>query len=170
MSVRNNVPNKAERYYYAYLTEKRDAGYQSIHTPQHITLIPPFIAGRSEALQTAGHVAEKLKPFYINLGEMALFGPQNDIPVIIVEPCESIQELHGSLLGALAERHIEINGPEFIGQNYIPHISVKKFHYQLVTDKPLIVDHIAVMHKYKNLKTVLAKYRLGERYDGEKTA
>jgi hypothetical protein len=32
------------RYFYVFLTEDLPVGEQSKHTPQHITLIPPFVA------------------------------------------------------------------------------------------------------------------------------
>lgn len=154
--------NNGERYYYAFLTEERSVGDESKRTPQHITLIPPFIADKKDVIEVAAQTALEYDPFNIEAGERAMFGPEKDIPVIIIKPNELLHAIHMALLKKLEDRNIAIQPNRFIGDGFIPHIALKPYHPDLDETRPITVDHIAVMHKYKSVKTVLAKNVLGK--------
>ena len=160
MSAKNNNDDN-ERYYYAFLTEKREVGESSRHTPQHITLFPPFIADKGNVLEMAEEAAIEFDPFGVETGERAMFGPENDIPVIVLKPSRLLHSIHTALLNKLELRNVSIQPNRFIGDGYIPHIALKPYHPELDETQPITVDHIAVMRKYKNTKTVMAKYALG---------
>jgi 2'-5' RNA ligase len=160
VSAKNNI-DTGERYYYAFLTENCEVGEESKHTPQHITLIPPFMAEVEEALEVAEAAALEFSPFNIDLGDHAMFGPNKDIPVIVIKPNAILQALHMALLSELEVRDIKIPSNRFLRVGFTPHISLKSYHPVPDETQPINVDHIAVMHKFKNIKTVLAKNVLG---------
>ncbi|HUC96330.1 MAG TPA: 2'-5' RNA ligase family protein [Candidatus Saccharimonadales bacterium] len=159
MSEKNNSDN-GERYFYVFLTENREVGEVSKHTPQHITLIPPFAAGRSDVVNVASETASEFSPFRIETGEKETFGPKRDISVILIKPSEILTAIHVSLLKKLNDRDIVINLDEFIGENYTPHIAIKPSQPDLEGAQPILFDHIAVIQKNKNIKTVIAKNAL----------
>jgi 2'-5' RNA ligase len=161
VSAKNNFSDNGERYYYAFLTEERNAGHESKHTPQHITLIPPFNAKKEDVLAVAKETAADFNPFEIETGEHTMFGPEKNIPVIEIKPNQILHAIHLALLARLEARDIIIKEGKFIGDDYVPHIALKKFHPRLEETRPILVDHIAVMHKFKNIKTVIVKNTLG---------
>lgn len=160
MSAKNNNDGD-ERYYYAFLTEEREVGESSRHTPQHTTLFPPFIADKGDVLEIAEETAIEFDPFDVETGERAMFGPENDIPVIVLKSSRLLHSMHMALLNKLELRSVSIQPNRFIGDGYIPHIALKPYHPELDETQPITIDHIAVIHKYKNIKTVMAKYVLG---------
>jgi len=155
----NNGP--CNRYYYAYLTDEHAVGESSKHTPQHVTLFPPFVAYQSDAIEIAKETASEFDPIDVELGEQAMFGPENDIPVVLIKPNKSLNLVHTALFEKLEQRNISIPPNKFIGEGYTPHIALKSYHPELDETKPMTVDHIAVIRKYKEVKTVMAKYALG---------
>lgn len=157
-----NSRSSCNRYYYAYLTEQSEVGESSIHTPQHITLFPPFVAYQIDAFEVAEKVASEFDPFDIELGKHAMFGPENNIPVALIRPNESLNLVHRALLKELKLRNISVPLNRYIGDGYSPHIAIKQRHIELDESKPMNIDHIAVVRKCNEVKTVMAKYALGE--------
>ena len=150
------------RYYYAFLTEKREVGDSSTHTPQHITLFPPFIADQKDVLEIADEVAAEFDPIEVSPGEHAMFGPENNIPVILIKPSRLLSSMHIALSKKLEQKNILIPSNDFIDEDYTPHIALKPYQQKLDENKPINIDHVAVMHKCKNIKTIMAKYTLGK--------
>ena len=150
------------RYYYAYLTEDRTVGRESKHTPQHITLFPPFIADNKEnVLEIAADTASEFSPFVVEADGHSMFGPEKDIPVILIKPDDILRSVHLALLNKIEQKNIPIQPNQFIGEGYVPHISMKFYHPKLDETRSITIDHIAVMHKDRDVKTVIAKYILG---------
>ena len=46
--------------------------------------------------------------------------------------------------------------------NLHPHITIKKYLPNINETKSIVFDHIAVIHKYKDIKTILAINKLGK--------
>jgi 2'-5' RNA ligase len=159
VNAKNNIIDA--RYFYVCLIENLDVGHESKHTPQHITLIPPFIIEEQVALSVAKDVAEKLKPFNILLGKRDWFGPKKDIEVLLIKPNQSLNNIHLALIKSLKTRGVDIYtlyAGQFINNGFTPHITIKKFHPVIDKSKPLKVNHIAVIRKDKNVKSIIAKY------------
>jgi 2'-5' RNA ligase len=162
----NFTDNKNERYFYVVLTEDLNVGHQSKHTPQHITLVPPFNADRKIVINITKEVANKFDLFDVKLGKNEFFGSKKDIPVILIKQNNELNRLHINLIKILKEKNIDINKMyqgHFINNTFTPHVTIKKFHPRLAQTKPIKVDHLAVIHKNKNIKTVIAKFMLGEK-------
>lgn len=163
MSEKKNKNDKT-RYFYVFLTEDLQVSEQSKHTPQHITLIPPFIAEEQDVLEVAKETIVDFNPFDVELGGQAMFGPNKDIPVILIQPNEILNMLHMALTNRLKNRQIDIYKiykNQFTDDQFTPHITLKKLYPEPDTSRPITVDHIAVIKKAKNIKTILAKEKLG---------
>ena len=161
VSERNNS-NSCERYFYVLLTQNDDVGEESKHTPQHITYVQPFSGKQMDVLEIAEETAKEYDSFDVEHSEPKMFGPDKDTPVITIKPSSLLSAIHVALLDRLINRGIVIPPSQFIRDGYTPHISLKSFHPILDESKAIHVDHIAVMRKYNNIKTVLAKNALGK--------
>lgn len=160
MSEKNKT-NSGHRYFYVLLTEEREVGDASKHTPQHITLIPPFEANRKDVLDVAMEVASLFGSFEVETDGHYRFGPRKNIHVVLIQPNDTLNSIHTILLEKLAFRNITFENDNFIGERFTPHIAIKSFHPELDEAKPIKMTFIAVMDKYKNIKTVISKNSLG---------
>jgi hypothetical protein len=160
VNVKNKPTNSINRYFYVFLTEARNVGAKSSHTPQHITLVPPITADEQIVLDVAKLIALRFRQFKIELNGRAIIGDNKDIPVVLVKPNTQLQSVHVSLFDELEKRNINTGYTRFIRQEYTPHISIKKYLPDIDENKSMVFDHIAVIHKHKATKTVLAIYKL----------
>ena len=154
--------NSKVRYFYVFLTEKHSIGDRSKHTPQHITLVPPFLAGEHVVLEVSKHVSLQFNPFEIKLNGQTMIGPKKDISVISVKPNKYLKAIHVSLFDELEKQNINTGYTRYIRDEFTPHITIKKYLPKINETKSMVFDHIAVIHKYKDIKTVLAINKLGK--------
>lgn len=154
-----------ERIYLAYLTEPREVGVSTKHSPQHLTLMQPFTPNFTMATGAAEEVKTMLEPFEVHVAEQVMFGPNHDIPVRLIEPVDSLRLLHNALVVALEQRDIDLTRIDYIRNSYKPHIAVKPGAPEIAKGQTFLVNHIAVMGKGKNARTVLAKMSLGHSND-----
>jgi len=167
VSAKNNNRDFVERFFYVILTCSEKVGFESKHTPQHITLLPPFPTEPRQTgsvMQVASRVANMFTPFDITLAGNDNFGPNKNIPVILVKTNVLLHKVHNLLIKELKSVGLNIYdyySNEFLGYGFTPHVTIKKIHPVVDKSKPITVGHIAVMRKYKNTKTVVAKYNFG---------
>ena len=90
-----------------------------------------------------------------------MFGPENNIPVVTIKPNESLKLIHKALFQELERRKISIPPNQYIGEGYVPHVAIKPYHAELDETKPLSIEHVAVVRKCNEIKTVMAKFALG---------
>lgn len=158
-----NELNKYDEYaYLAYLTESRQVGESTKRSPQHMTLVPPFPFNISLVkIQEAVHeVAADTRTFQVKVAEEAKFGPMQRIDVRIIRPVNVVKALHYQLMYSLASRGINLSD-RFVYDGFMPHITIKPSHTtDLTKGQILTVDHIAIMHKDKGHRTLLAREEL----------
>jgi len=157
-----------ERIYIAYLTEPREVGVSSKHSPQHLTLVPTFEPNLSMAVDAVEEVQTMFDPFEVHATRQAMFGPDYDIPVYLVEPIDDLVLLHAALVTALEKRKMDLTHTRYIRDEFQPHIAIKANSPGITEGQNFLVDHLAVMGKGENVRTVLAKMVLGKSNDGEK--
>ena len=58
--------------------------------------------------------------------EKALFGPDSDVPVYVLEKNETLMNQHNNLLDFLYTHRCGLPRPDWIGENYRPHVTVSK--------------------------------------------
>ena len=149
-----------KRLYLAYLTEPREIGESTPHSPQHLTLVPPFLAEPNFVIESAQAVGRNVKQFPARIGEIALLGPKKDLEVYTVEPLQLLNLLHNFLMDELERREVDTSHMKHIRDEYRPHITVKPRHQRLQKDNRLTIDHIAVMEKADDTRILLAKEEL----------
>ena len=149
-----------ERIYLAYLTESREIGESTPHSPQHLTLVPPFEPKPQIAIEAVQATKNHFRQFPIRISERTNFGPDRDIPVYIVQPINILAALHNTLMDELQLRGIDTASLKYTRDNYQPHISIKPGQDKLEMGQKLVIDHIAVMQKSQKARTVLAKEEL----------
>jgi len=115
----------------------------------HITLLAPFRAREYEAMAGFMMTVEDMESIQVQLGvrklgEIALYGDNNDIPVrpIVGEGAIALGVMHGLLL---ARFHDKIIDPRYSGSNYHPHVSIKPNHID-PGEKELSVDSLCLVH------------------------
>jgi hypothetical protein len=70
-------------------------------------------------------VLQGFSPIRATLGEDAMFGDVEDVPVNMISPGSTLPHLHLSLLHAVEELGGKLLYPRWSGINYQPHISRK---------------------------------------------
>ena len=154
--------DKPERIYLAYLTEPREVGESSAHSPQHLTLVPPFESEPQTAIEAVQATKGYFKQFPIQVAEITHFGFNQDIPIYTIRPINILAALHNALMDELERRGVDTAPLKYIRDDYHPHISIKPAHAKLQDGQKFVVDHIAVMQKSKRARTVLAKEQLAQ--------
>ncbi len=92
--------------------------------PLHLTLVRPFSTEEPvEDIETAlTEVFSEQSAITIDFGEVAQFGPREDVPVTTVVKTPELQDLHDRLL-AVVEVPDAVNNPQWSGNEYRPHVS-----------------------------------------------
>ena len=91
-----------------------------------------------------------------------MIGPKKNILVISIEPNKYLQAVHEALFDGLDKQYINTGYTRYVRGEFTPHITLKKYHPIINENKSMIFDHIAVIHKYKDIKTILAINKLGK--------
>ncbi|HXY17968.1 MAG TPA: 2'-5' RNA ligase family protein [Candidatus Nitrosopolaris sp.] len=158
-----NGKNKLDEYIYlAYLTEPREVGESTKRSPQHLTLVPPFRFGipLSELKEAVHEVAEGTSTFQIKVAKEAKFGPNHNINVFLVEPADVVKMLHFQLMYKLQSAGVSLP-TNYVYDAFVPHIRIRPVHKTNLAEGQLLnVDHLAIMHKNKGYRTLLAKEEL----------
>jgi 2'-5' RNA ligase len=144
--------------------------------PLHLTVIPPFYitpkANEDIVLEEIAQCGLGLGPIKLNYGEIRsgvipieignieMFGPKNDIPVVeILDPSNRLHELHSSLLSELGRigcKYINLN-PDWAGDNYSPHATTKG---GVVLDHPFLCDTLTLCAKTEGVKKIIGTIKL----------
>ena len=157
MSGKNN-----EFIYLAFLTEPRNVGESTKRSPQHLTLVPPFPndISVSEIKKVVSDVATQTAAFNIHVSGEARLGPNHNINVRLVEPVDTVRVLHSNLMYKLESLGATLPA-KYVHKDFLPHITIKPAHStNLHTDQVITVDHIAIMHKDRGHRTLLARQEL----------
>ncbi|PJE65737.1 hypothetical protein COU91_00020 [Candidatus Saccharibacteria bacterium CG10_big_fil_rev_8_21_14_0_10_47_8] len=154
------IMSDTERFYLAYLTEPREAGDSSPHSPQHLTLVPPFVSDAQTVVDAVHSVKDTFRQFPFKIAERVQIGPNQNVAVYTIRPVQILVALHKALLDELEHRGIDMSHLKYVRDEYVPHITIKPKHPTLQKGQRLVVDHIAVMQKAKEARTVLAKEHL----------
>lgn len=144
--------------------------------PLHLTVVPPFeIFSELSEDTILEHIAQngrtlgEIKLGYgtirsgtipIEVGNKAMFGESEDIPVIeILDPSNKLHELHCALLkdlGKIGCKFLNLN-PEWTGINYSPHVTMKS---GKELDRPFFCTTLTLCKKDKDGKTIVDTVKL----------
>lgn len=139
--------------------------------PLHMTVIPPFRmpnqtheasvlerirqSGRQLGVIKLGFGAIRSGAIPIEIGNRAMFGEKNDLPVVeILDPSGKLAELHLALLedlGRIGCEYINLN-PEWVGANYSPHATMKSGRE---LNRPFFCTTLTLHKKRQDEKTIV---------------
>lgn len=117
--------------------------------PMHFTVVPFFTVEpeNSEAVHEAvSDVVSHAKQFHVSLGEIAMFGPENNIPVIKLELINELKDLHHRLMRGVGDAGGQFIDTTYANQNYAPHITLKAGK-RLPDDTLFRVKHVSLVEK-----------------------
>lgn len=95
--------------------------------PLHITVAPTFVIGAGLAAVLPAVLPELLRqpPLRLVVGAEEGFGHASNVPVLVIEPTPELDGLHSGLMRALLAVGAQFDDPEFVGDGYRPHITLK---------------------------------------------
>jgi len=137
------------------------------HWPQHIILTPLLVPKpgltRAEVFGCITDTLSSVSPFYIKAGELALYGRNNDIPVIEIEDeTGRLREVHSSLIENLGSLGCYFDSLEHSLSRYSPHVKSKPIN--LLSDQPYLVTSVTIGEKLPKIfhmpKKILKKIEL----------
>ena len=127
--------------------------------PLHMSYFPPVNASFQPQLATRlREYVNPMAPFIAQVGEDALFGPDRDVPVKLVEPSKELLAVHRALVSVL---HY-LPHPAQYRTPFNPHVSVKEDGPQLETGDTIEIGGFSIVETLPNSSTwqVLAKIGL----------
>lgn len=101
--------------------------FHSSQFPLHITLAGVFKTELSsnEMYNQLSKIVQNQKPLKVYADKEAMFGPNNDIRVMKVNPSSDLIALYNKIHKWLISLGSVYNSPEYQGDNYSPHITYK---------------------------------------------
>lgn len=100
--------------------------------PLHITLVPWFKdAKQSKVSDGLEAISGYIKPFHVHLGEKALFGARNDIPVRLVKENDTLLNLHLKALTVVHDAKGQLDYG-IVGYRYRPHMTERGSEIELL--------------------------------------
>jgi len=95
--------------------------------PLHLTVAPTFVieGGPTVVLPAIAPILQAQRALRLRIGPPAGFGHAMNVPVSLVEPAAELTRLHRGLVEALRTVGALFDDPEFVGDAYRPHITLK---------------------------------------------
>lgn len=110
--------------------EDNEPGAAFTEWPLHFTVVPSFIldsADESCALDVVREVSSAIGSFKLELGEQAMYGPEEDVPVTeIYDTEDSLRRLHTDLITSLGAVGCHFKNLAYAFADYSPHITHKQ--------------------------------------------
>lgn len=110
--------------------------------PLHISLVPWFVTARREELdRVLTEFLSTVQPFTVTVGSEAHFGESKRVKVNVIEPSDSLMNLHIALLDKVEQLGTVIADKEYLRENYRGHIT-HYFERHKAPGEQLRIDHI----------------------------
>lgn len=95
--------------------------------PLHLTVAPTFVidGGLPTVLAAVTPLLVHQPPLDVVAGQEYGFGRAGRFPVTLIEPTVELNRLHTQLVAALLAAGAEFDHPEFTGDGYRPHVTIK---------------------------------------------
>lgn len=165
------MPTNSEYFISHVIDADLPSGLRVKRLPLHMTVISPFRiptkisedlvlermkqSGRELGAIKLGFGAIRSGAIPIEIGNKAMFGENNDLPVVeILDPSGKLAKLHTTLLGDLGRigcEYINLN-PEWVGANYSPHATMKSGRE---LNRPFFCTTLTLHKKHQDEKTIV---------------
>jgi 2'-5' RNA ligase len=130
--------------------------------PLHVTLLANFRIAKLDLLKDRlADYARQTKPLTISASGEALFGPNKNVEVSLIQPDTGIVELHNKLLSIVFKLGAVFDEPNFNGTGFRPHATIQiKSRLQ---DKEIVnLDSLSLVDMYPNNE--ISRRRIIETY------
>lgn len=119
--------DSTHKYIVVYMLDKPALGERFTKWPLHLTLKPWFQCAGSteEVINQLGELAKGTKPFMVRTGKTAMYGPEFDVPVRLVEKTPELAEFHARICYLLTKNKCRSENEEYSRENYSPHITIR---------------------------------------------
>jgi 2'-5' RNA ligase len=117
--------SSGKRFFLAYIIDEIVIGKSYLRSdwPLHITLLPWFLCDKEDELDDfLRRTASSYTPFWVEVGEEKVFGPQKDININLILPNEPLERLHKELINQVSQAGKIVADSQYIGEAYQPHI------------------------------------------------
>jgi 2'-5' RNA ligase len=123
--------------------------FPSSDWPLHVTLLANFTIDQPlEQLVTELSTYAKLtKPFVIIADGEARFGPDENVAVSLIQPSESIAEIHHQLSDISTGLGAVYDEPRFMGDGYRPHATIQ-VSARISNGQAVTVDNFTLVGMY----------------------
>ena len=157
----------AQKYVIAHFFKPEADGYNfsANEWPLHVTLLPNFTLRKSlEELESKiEEVALNTPSFEIEPQDRAVFGPNQDVPVMLIKPSDDLIGLHNNLIKVLDEVVATYDTPQYIADGYRPHATIQE-NGQVKVVQTYKVDNISLVDMFPgndiNRRAVIRTYSL----------
>lgn len=137
--------SSAERYAIVFLINPLEAGikFERAGWPLHITIAPPFkyIPGLKGLDQTLANVLSHHRPCEVTVGREDLLGSRHDVPVVLVQPSDTLEKLRSHLYELLLQHGAIYVGPQ---HPFVPHITLRS-HKPVQQGQTLHVGQLSIV-------------------------
>lgn len=161
------MPHYVQKYVIVHFIDIKDApvNFSTSEWPLHITLLANFqitdIDGFKRGL---AEFSKQYTAFTVRANGEALFGPQQNINVSLIEPSDAILALHNELLSMAARQNAVLDEPGFAGTGYRPHATIQVKH-RLQDQEVVKIDSLSLVDMYPGedfqRRQVIETYRVG---------
>jgi 2'-5' RNA ligase len=163
----NESRTKLYRYYLSYLLDDLPIGAKFDRSALHVTILPWFALEADEGpfLKWFYQHFDQVLAFDATVGERQMFGPNNDVPVNLLEPREEFLKLHKlalSWFGDVGARWAERD--PYVGEDFVPHVAQREG-YVLEEGQTLRINSLTLFkatRRLDNIRQVAAKATLDE--------
>lgn len=92
-------------------------------------------------------IASSTHAFEVKAEKDALFGPNHDVPVILLSTDNEITELHQKLLACVKAASATFDNPQYVDDGFVPHATVQK-ESKLILEHELTIDNFSLVDMY----------------------
>ncbi len=153
-------------FYILHDFENTSIGKKLSAWPLHCTITPFFITdsiSETDIIGVSKAVVEAFDPIEINSGKKALYGPNENIPVLEVKDNQNqLHKLHNSLIFYLGFSSCRILDYSYALDNYSPHVTLKN--NQSLPDFPYLIKTLSLGKKTSRAsinKSIIATFNIG---------
>jgi len=142
----------------SFLDKSPTEEFASSEWPLHMTLLPPFIydGHLNEVCDELDAIAVNTNRFSVRTNGDALFGPNEDIPVELIEPSEYLSELHTRLASLVTKLGLAYEHPSLSEDGYRFHITTQRGQ-RTPADAEIQINGFSLVDKQANNKTGVKK-------------
>lgn len=161
------MPHYVQKYVIVHFIDIKatPVNFTASEWPLHITLLANFQVTDIDSFKhELAELSKQYTAFTVRANGEALFGPQQNVKVSLIEPSDAILALHNELLSMAIRRKAILDEPGFAGTGYRPHATIQAKH-RLQDQEVVKIDSLSLVDMYPGedfqRRQVIETYQLG---------